>query len=341
MSVRIAPVPSDGLSRLKKLMLTFKEKTTITPIDTLRNLHIENPFLKPISLALADYPDLFWHSTMVATGYENLIQRLGGARVLDGHNSALQQRNLGAFLHDIGKPGVVDQSIEDSLRIMDWVPGEFDRSESQTDNRPPEIRAIQHLHPLVGYGMIMQLIENNLIPRRKGMEIAEQILNHHRTDGVFKTSYPSGNLVLDGRDQVQVAGEFLTQFVDVGAAMLSDRPNRKRLSLAIIKTELAKYLGNNKLLNFIFPVFEISSISTLRAQIYDQTLAILRELEPIINMVPSKESMFALICGYQSVVGNERIDLQALINQVWRIRQLEFTEEYQRGLDGEYFHHGR
>lgn len=44
------------------------EKIKGVAFDSLVNLHNENPFLKPISLALADYPDLFWHSTMVATG---------------------------------------------------------------------------------------------------------------------------------------------------------------------------------------------------------------------------------------------------------------------------------
>lgn len=320
----------------------LREGSMGAPFDTLVNLHIENLFLKPISLALADYPDLFWHSTMVATGYENLIQRLGGVggvRVLNSHNSALQQRNSGAFLHDIGKLGVINKSIESSLRIMDWVPNKFDKSESQTDGRVPEIRAIQHLHPLVGYEMIIQLIGNNLIPRERGMEIAEQILNHHKTDGIFKTSYPNGKLILDGRDQIQVAGEFLTQIVDVGVAMLSDRPYRKRLSLEIIRIELAKYLDNEKLLNFIFPVFEISSINILRAQIYHQTLATLKQLEPFINSEPSK--LVALISNYQSAISNEGIDLQTLINQVWETKHLEFTEEYQRGLDGEYVHEGR
>jgi len=309
---------------LKQFVL--REESMKVPLDILVNLHIENPFLKPISLALADYPDLFWHSTMVATGDNNLLQKLSGGKILNGHSSELNQRAPGAFLHDIGKLGIVSGSIESSLKIMDWVPYQLDKSaprEPQTDNRFPEIRAIQHLHPLVGYEMIIQLIENGLIPRERGIKIAEQILNHHKTDGVFKTSYPGDKLVLDGRDRVQVAGEFLTQIVDVSVSMLSDRPYRKRLSLEIIKTKLAKYFSNKKLLSFILPVFEISSVNLLKDGIFRQTLATLEQLEPFINTQPSKESLVALISNCQPTISNERVDLQALINQVWKIKHLE------------------
>lgn len=276
--------------------------------------------------------------------YSSLLQRLRGGKTSNGNSSALSQRASGTFLHDIGKLGIVNESIDSSLKIMDWVPYQFDGrelQELQTDNRFPEIRAIQHLHPLVGYEMAIRLIENGLIPRERGIEIAEQILNHHKTDGAFKTSYPSGKLVLDGRDRVQVAGEFLTQIIDVAVAMLSDRPYRKRLGLEIIKTELAKYLDNEKLLNFIFPVFEIHSINMLRAQIYHQTLATLKQMEPFINSEPSKESIVALISNCQPAISNEGVDLQTLINQVWETKHLEFTEEYIRGLGSEYYHDGR
>ena len=158
---------------LKQFVL--REESMKVPLDILVNLHIENPFLKPISLALADYPDLFWHSTMVATGDNNLLQKLSGGKILNGHSSELNQRAPGAFLHDIGKLGIVSGSIESSLKIMDWVPYQLDKSaprEPQTDNRFPEIRAIQHLHPLVGYEMIIQLIENGLIPRERRIKIS-------------------------------------------------------------------------------------------------------------------------------------------------------------------------
>lgn len=320
----------------RNIRLRTGETETINPHDFLRILHNENPFLRPISLAMLENDrELFWHETMVATGYENLISKL--SPVLNGNHTSMRNRSTGVFLHDIGKMGIINGSIKLSMDIINYTPHKFKKNKSQKDQRPREIVARTHTHPLVGASLIRLFVEQGIIPPEIGIYAAGIALHHHRSDGTYRTSYPWSEQ-LKGKNNVQVASEYLAEMMDFTIAMLTDRDYRDALNMKKVEKELAKYLNNDAVLKFILPVFELQNIDELKIILHDQAIEVLNEIQPQINTIPLKENIIDLIGEKEK---NRRFDLQDWFNLLWDARHKEFNRLYKQEIQNGFHEDGR
>jgi putative nucleotidyltransferase with HDIG domain len=147
------------------------------------------------------------HSSRVAEGCKNLLQRLG----VDD-DAALSIIEAGALLHDIGKIG-----IPDAILLKD---GPLDDQE----------RLIMRQHPQIGYEMLrgIRFLEPSL----------ELVLYHQeKFDG---SGYPYG---LAGDDIPIEARAFAV--VDAWDAMTNERPYRKPMSTEHAATELIDCSGSH------------------------------------------------------------------------------------------------
>jgi putative nucleotidyltransferase with HDIG domain len=122
----------------------------------------------------------------------------------------MEQIELAAFLHDIGKIGIPNEVLN--------KPSPFSTSEY----------AFMRQHPIIGYDILSKI---------EGMEeIARMVRHHHeRFDG---TGYPDG---LSGKDIP--LGSRIIGITDTLDAMTTDRPYRKRLSIEDAFQEIARFSG--------------------------------------------------------------------------------------------------
>lgn len=123
----------------------------------------------------------------------------------------IEQLNMAALLHDVGKIGIDDQILN--------KPGKL------TDEEFNTIRS----HPLIGYNILKDI---------KYLENILPIVRHHheRYDG---KGYP------DGKKAEELSLDvFIIQLADSIDAMATDRPYRKALSDEVIIEEVKKYSGS-------------------------------------------------------------------------------------------------
>lgn len=140
---------------------------------------------------LQEYPEVYMHSINVS--------RLATmfALYLEMSPQEVQKICLGAYLHDIGKIGIPKEIL-------------FKKGKLETE----EYKEIQK-HPLIGYGMAADLIQDE--------EIKIIILQHHeRCDG---KGYPLGL----NKDEIHLYARIVS-LCDVYDALISDRPYRKAYS---------------------------------------------------------------------------------------------------------------
>lgn len=138
----------------------------------------------------------------------HLAAALGHALGLKGTD--LEELEMAAYLHDVGKLGVPDEILlkPKALEKHEWH--------------------IMKSHPQIGRDLILEVFDHR--------RLAEAIYYHHeRWDG---KGYPEG---LKG-DQIPVTAR-IVMVLDAYAAMTSDRPYRKALSKAQAIAELRRYAG--------------------------------------------------------------------------------------------------
>ena len=138
----------------------------------------------------------------------------------------IEQLNMAALLHDVGKIGIDDQILN--------KPGKL------TDEEFNTIRS----HPLIGYNILKDI---------KYLENILPIVRHHheRYDG---KGYP------DGKKAEELSLDvFIIQLADSIDAMATDRPYRKALNNDVIIEEVEKYSGSQfhpKVVEAYFKVLE-------------------------------------------------------------------------------------
>lgn len=132
------------------------------------------------------------------------------AKELKYNDWKIEQLNMAALLHDVGKIGIDDQILN--------KPGKLTKEEFDTIKT----------HPQIGYNILKDI---------KNLEsILPIVRNHHeRYDG---TGYPDGKKVEELSLDV-----FIVQLADSIDAMTTDRPYRKALSPDVVIEEVKKYSG--------------------------------------------------------------------------------------------------
>jgi hypothetical protein len=328
------------------------ETETINPPDFLRNLHNEQPFLRPISIAMIDHDsDLFWHQAVVSMGYRALLNCLSAN--LNGNHVALARRTGPAMGHDIGKYGVagdfetgVAGTISESLAIINYVQEGFVRGQSQLNTRPDYVIARSHLHTLLGNLIIREIFKefnqkvslSERIPKHVTEEYSRVALNHHRNDNSdHRKSYP-GRTRLKGKNKIQVASEFMIELMDIPIAMLADdRLYRFALERDLANQEVEKYLQNDKILKFILPVFAgVKNVGELKVLLYEKVQLALDQIKDFVNAKPPTQELKALVGGQP-----EPVDLQMIINNVWKRYHVQLGNAYKNNLKNGFFHNTR
>ncbi len=132
------------------------------------------------------------------------------AKELKFNDFKIEQLNIAAMLHDVGKIGISDNIL------------------NKPDKLTEEEYNIIKEHPSIGIKIIKEI---------KNIDYVHNIVEHHheRYDG---KGYPHG---LKG-DELPIS-VYVVQLADAVDAMCSDRPYRKGLPKEIIKAEIAKYSG--------------------------------------------------------------------------------------------------
>ncbi|MCM8711499.1 HD-GYP domain-containing protein [Clostridium sp. SYSU_GA19001] len=133
------------------------------------------------------------------------------ARELKYNDIKIEQINIAALLHDVGKIGIDDQILN--------KPGKLTEEEYK----------IIKSHPEIGYNILKDI---------KNLENILPIVRHHHEmyDG---KGYPEGKMAEELNLDV-----FIIQLADSIDAMATDRPYRKALSKEQIISEITKYSGS-------------------------------------------------------------------------------------------------
>lgn len=123
----------------------------------------------------------------------------------------IEQLNMAALLHDVGKIGIDDHILN--------KPGSLTKEEFDTIKT----------HPLIGYNILKDI---------KNLENILPIVRHHheRYDG---KGYPDGKRA----DELSL-GVFIVQLADSIDAMATDRPYRKALHPDVLIEEIKKHSGS-------------------------------------------------------------------------------------------------
>ncbi len=307
------------------------------PFFMLEGLLERHPYITPIAKQMVKYPNEFWHMTMVAQAYENIIGSLFKKGYLARRNLGFYDLGtLGAFLHDIGKFGIDPAGIDKSLAIMDFVPDSQKSGRPGRDLRPVGIRANQHLHPLIGGYMINLMGEMGLIPKRLVKTIDSPAFEHHETnDSGFKPSYPRPKRRLDNPNETFI--DLLVQIVDAAVGMREKRPYRNELDFSNIKLELELYLQNPELLKHIRSA--MNPPKDLKELLIEEIMVSVNSVDRIIREVPD----LSLIKWNDLKETNkkEHLSLEYLIAEVWKTQQKRIFEASKIYLNTDYNHSTR
>jgi hypothetical protein len=311
------------------------------PFFMIEGLLEKHPYISPIAQQIAEFPNQFWHGTMVAQVYENVI----GSLFTKGH---LPQEKLGyydsgtvsAFFHDIGKFGIDPAGINQSLAIMDHVSNSQEKARPGQDLRPTIIRATQCLHPLIGGYMVDLMSEMGLIPKGEVKIIDPPIFGHHETDNGFKSSYPRPNRILNNPNKT--FNSLLIQLIDVAVGMREKRAYRDKLDFSVIEPELGLYLQNPELLKHVglginFPNKELRQTKDLRELLIKEVMGAVYSVDKIIREVPDLSLIeWNNLEGAENNVNN--LLLEDLIAKVWATKQDRILKTYQDYLARDYYH---
>lgn len=311
------------------------------PVNLLKNLFSEHEFLIPLSYQMSKYKYEFWHMVSVPLAYKGTIGKLGDKGEVSGDTyEFLETGVVAAHLHDIGKFGIVRGSIDKSLQAMNYVKPGFVPSGDQRDGRPPEIRALQHLHPLIGGYAINYLIEVGLIPEEIGLKIKSGVYSHHETEkDSFKPPYPRriNGRRLEVRDRRQVLSDFLIMLTDVAVSMRSIRPYRNKvLEYPVIEQELDLYLQDEELLEYIQPLFG-KTITEIKASLRDNVLSATSEIDGLVRTVPDMNQIDWN--GYYEVP--EAISLGNIMESVWDVNWGALENAYKKEYERDFVHQTR
>jgi hypothetical protein len=308
------------------------------PVKMLEGLFSAHEFLIPLSFQMAKHKYEFWHMVMVPIAYKGVIDKMSEVGDIESKtHEFLNSGVMTSHLHDIGKFGIVEGSINKSLEVMNFVDPDFVVSESQLDGRPPEIRAAQHLHPLVGGYMVNYLIEKGLIPPEIGLKIKSGVYSHHETyKDSFKPPYPRrlNGRRLEHMDRRQVLSNFLVMLTDVAVSMRSVRPYRNQeLDYGIIEKELSLYLQDDELLAYIQPLFN-KDIGTIKAILQKNTISAVESIDDLIRDVPDLSRIDWN--GYAEVP--EEIKFDNMISDVWNVNRGALENAYVREYARDFVH---
>lgn len=323
----------------------FLEAKYCPPFLMLEGLFERHPYIVPIAQQMVKHPNEFWHMTMVAKVYEDIL----GSLFTKGY---LARRDLGyydlatlsAFLHDIGKFGIDPSGIDQSLAIVNYVSDAQKKARPDKDLRLAQIRATQNLHPLIGGYMINLMVEMGLIPKELAKVIAASAFEHHENNSnEFKTSFPRPYRRLESPSRTFV--DLLVQLADVAVGMREKRPYRDKLTFSTIEAELNLYLQNQKLLKYIGLIInfynkDFEQINDLRKLLIREVLASVNSVDEAIREVPD----LSLIKWNESKVRsdiNTHLLLERLIAEVWKSKQDRLSKAYEYNLKSDYIHLSR
>lgn len=339
-SVDANPTSSDSENPVKafyqkKLLLPYQDKNCSFQAgeEILSCAYTMYPQLLPYLNEIYQFDKAtFKHSVYVADiAVKSFIKYAKVAKLSQkDFNQGVISLIIGGLLHDVGKLGLSDKTLEESWEMLyperrrnhtslSVSSNQSKNNVPKMDGRTDEERKRVHLHNVIGGYMVQMLLDKECPDMSTDLKhlISQMAFNHH--ESAFDTNHDSyARTKLRLERPINNLYYIYLRLADVAVAMTERRPNRNNQSLGItVVAEEIESMLSDKLLSHMFQTDKEDALSLIR-QTFVQTIlsSLAYDHDEVAGMPDTFDPMN--IFGFN---GNNRIQhgnkMESLISSVW------------------------